>query len=95
MKYYGPFDKPYGCATWSGIKERLKAFLVIIISLFFYILGSAILMLTGLSENVFFDIFLVVTGASLCIISLSVALLGVVWVYFPQTKPGWRKRLTW
>ncbi len=94
MRNYGPFDKPYGAATWSGIKERLKAFVVLLYSIAVMMIDIP-LSIAAESTSIAFFQFLFFTAIVITIpIILSLMFLGIVWAYFPEFKPHWRKWLT-
>ena len=93
MRDYGPFDKPYGIATKSGLIERGKGFLVLFESFVVFIIWAL------LAEGIW---YLTDNETLSLILTIPVGILGFVlmflstfWVYFPEFKPEWRKRLTW
>jgi len=95
MQHYGPFDKPYGFFTRSGLIERAKAFLVLFQSILVMMFSALITLPAQSVENTFLKILIVASSAPFFFIGLLLMALGVVWAYFPEFKPDWRKRLTW
>ena len=95
MQDYGPFDKPYGFFTRSGLLERAKAFLVLIESILMLVIAALITTPIGSAPNVFLEFLFFAISAPVFMAGFLLMLLGIAWAYFPQWKPEWRKRLTW
>lgn len=95
MMNYGPFDKPYGFFTRSGLIERAKAFIVLFESQALLLI-AAILIGIGQHEICWLFKFAFLAASTPFLFSgIGLMILGVTWVYFPEVRPKWRKRLTW
>lgn len=96
MNDYGPFDKPYGVLTKSGLLERAKGFIILFESIAVVLIAALIIVVTQhASTSIFFKFFMYAASIPFLVVSFFLMILGVIWVYFPEFKPQWRKRLTW
>jgi hypothetical protein len=96
MRTYGPFDKPYGVATLSGIHERIKGAVVLIVSEALFLAWFILLtLLTESAQKDYQEIISFIVTSPVLFLSIAGHMAGVIWMFFPEWKPELRKRLTW
>lgn len=95
MYDYGPFDKPYGVCTKSGLLERLKGFCVMGEGFVSILIATAAAIGGNMSTYMALKVLLYAACVPFYIMTVPLWLLGMTWIYFPEFKPAWRQFLTW